>query len=112
MASKSNTGPGRSGGKSRSSGRVTAKGTQPSKGSRVGRYTPAEESGRYTAPIPKTVRRSPKWYGPLVLALLLLGVLLIILNYLTVLPGSVSAWYLVSGLVVILVGFLLATRYR
>jgi len=29
-----------------------------------------------------------------------------------VLPGSVSAWYLVSGLVVILVGFLMATRYR
>ncbi len=46
------------------------------------------------------------------LALLILGVLLILLNYLTVLPGSVSAWYLVAGLVVIFLGFVMATRYR
>jgi len=58
------------------------------------------------------VRRSPKWYGALVLLLLVAGVLCIILNYITVLPGSVSAWYLVAGLIVIFVGFIMATRYR
>jgi hypothetical protein len=47
-----------------------------------------------------------------VLGLLIAGVLLILLNYLTVLPGSVSAWYLVVGLVVIFGGFVMATRYR
>ena len=37
--------------------------------SKVGRYKTAEESGRYTAPIPKSVRRSPAWYGVLVRAI-------------------------------------------
>jgi len=108
MAAKANTGPGRAQRKGRSAeGRTTTKG-----GSRVGRYTSPEESGKYTRPIPKDVRSSPRWYGPLLLALLLLGVLLILLNYLTVLPGAVSVWYLVAGLVVIFAGFLMATRYR
>ncbi|HVX20795.1 MAG TPA: cell division protein CrgA [Acidimicrobiales bacterium] len=108
MAAKANTGPGRAQRKGRSAeGRTTAKG-----GSRVGRYTPAEDSGRYTPPIPKDTRTSPRWYGPLILVLLVLGVLMILLNYLTVLPGAVSVWYLVAGLVVIFVGFLMATRYR
>jgi len=82
------------------------------KGGRVGRYTAPEESGKYTPPVPRNVRKSPTWYGPLVLALLIGGVLLILLNYLTVLPGAVSAWYLVAGLVVIFCGFVMATRYR
>ncbi len=38
--------------------------------------------------------------------------LVIILNYLSVLPGSVSSWYLVGGLVVMFAGFYLATRYK
>jgi len=37
---------------------------------------------------------------------------MILLNYLTVLPGSVSIWYLVAGLVVIFVAFMMATRYH
>ncbi len=80
--------------------------------SRIGRYTAPEQSGKYTPPVPKTVRKSPRWFGGMVLALLVLGVLLILLNYMTVLPGSVSAWYLVAGLVVIFLGFVMATRYR
>ena len=117
MAAKANTGPGRAQRKGRSAeGRTTAKGTapkgSPKGGSRVGRYTSAEESGRYTPPIPKDTRTSPRWYGPLVLVLLVLGVLMILLNYLTVLPGAVSVWYLVAGLVVIFLGFIMATRYR
>ena len=38
--------------------------------------------------------------------------LIIVLNYLDVLPGSVSSWYLVGGLGVMFVGFYLATRYK
>ena len=41
-----------------------------------------------------------------------LGILTILLNYLSALPGSVSVWYLVGGLALIFVGFLLATRYH
>lgn len=110
------TGPGRAQRKGTSAGgRTTVKGaTRPAAkaNARVGRYTAPEESGRYTPPVPRGVRRSPRWYGVLVLALMILGVLAILLNYLTVLPGGVSAWYLVGGLVAIFVGFLMATRYR
>ena len=41
-----------------------------------------------------------------------LGVAMIALNYLAVLPGSVSPWYLVAGLGSIFTGFYLATRYH
>lgn len=108
MAPSTRRGPGRAQRKGKSAaGRTTVRAAE-----RVGRYTSPEESGRYTPPVPKTVRRSPRWYGVLVLALMILGVLMILLDYLTVLPGGVSAWYLVVGLVVIFVGFLMATRYR
>jgi hypothetical protein len=80
--------------------------------SRVGRYKTAEEKGRYTAPVPRSVRRSTPLYGITVLVLLLGGLLMILLNYLTVLPGSASTWYLVVGLVVIFTAFVMATRYR
>jgi Cell division protein CrgA len=82
--------------------------------SKVGRPSTAEESGRYTRPIPKSVRRSPPWYGALVLILLIVGVAIIVVNYLAHLPGVAhgSAWGLVAGLVLIFGGFLMATRYR
>jgi len=44
--------------------------------------------------------------------LMIVGVLLIVLNYLTLLPGSVSKWYLWSGLVLIGAGFLMTTNYN
>jgi len=43
---------------------------------------------------------------------LALGVLLIIVNYLTVLPGGASNSYLLAGLVLLAVGFWLATKYQ
>ena len=60
------------------------------------------------------VRRSPPWYGALILALLIVGVAVIVLNYLGHIPGVAhgSPWGLVAGLVMIFAGFLLATRYR
>jgi Cell division protein CrgA len=82
--------------------------------SKVGRYKTPEESGRYTAPIPKNVRHSPSWFGALILVLLIGGVTVITVNYLAHLPFMAhgSPWGLVVGLAMIFVGFLAATRYR
>jgi hypothetical protein len=114
VATNTKTGPGGASRKGKSAGgRSNPKGT--SKGtSKIGRPSTAEESGRYTRPIPKSVRRSPPWYGALVLILLLLGVAIIVINYLAHLPGVAhgSPWGLVVGLVLIFAGFLMATRYR
>ena len=41
-----------------------------------------------------------------------LGILMIILNYVGVLPGSVSNWYVFGGLGLILVGIIMATQYH
>ena len=89
-------------------------GRGPDLASKVGRYKTAEESGRYTAPIPKSVRHSPPWFGALILVLLIGGVAVITVNYLAHLPfvAHGSPWGLVVGLAMIFVGFLLATRYR
>jgi hypothetical protein len=95
-------GPGRATRKGRSSGRTTAR-----PGARA---RPA--SGRYTPPVPRSVKRSPKWMGPFILGLLLLGALTIVLNYFDVLPDSPTNWYLLGGIVLIASGFVVATRYR
>jgi hypothetical protein len=106
VATNTKPGPGGASRKGKSTtGRTTSK---------VGRPSTAEESGRYTRPIPKNVRRSPPWYGPLILALLVVGVAVIVVNYLAHIPfvAHGSAWGLVAGLLMLFVGFLLATRYR
>jgi hypothetical protein len=102
----STKGPGGASKRGRSaSGRTTSK---------VGRYKSPEESGRYTAPIPKNVRHSPPWFGALVLILLIGGVVVITVNDLANLPFAAhgSPWGLVAGLVMIFAGFLMATRYH
>tara|TARA_B100000427_G_scaffold86029_1_gene70582 strand:+ start:867 stop:1121 length:255 start_codon:yes stop_codon:yes gene_type:complete len=55
---------------------------------------------------------SSKKYIITMTMLMILGVLMIVLNYLTVLPGSVSKWYLWSGLGLIGIGFIMTTEYR
>jgi Cell division protein CrgA len=82
------------------------------RGTTTGRYMSAEQTGRYTKPIPKDTRRSAAWYGPLCVGLLSLGTVLLVGNYLTFLPGAVSPWYLAAGLVAIICGFVLLTRLR
>jgi hypothetical protein len=49
-----------------------------------------------------------------VLTLLIVGVALIVVNYLAHLPWVAhgSPWGLVAGLVIIFVGFMMSTRYR
>jgi hypothetical protein len=81
----------------------TAKGAQ-------GRVTP--KAGRYTPPVPKDVKVSPRWVPVLMGGFLLLGALIILLNYVNVLPGSVTNWYLLVGLALITAGFVTATQWR
>ena len=63
-------------------------------------------------PIPKSVRQSPRWFGPALLALLVVGLLLIVGNYVGILPASPDNWYLIGGLVGIVVGAMMATQYH
>ena len=89
--------------------------TPPKKATKPGRHTPKqsrEVNKRYTAPIPKSVRRSPTWFGPLLLVLLILGLLLIVGNYVGILPGSPDNWYLIGGLAGIVIGAMMATQYH
>lgn len=80
-----------------------------------GRYTP-KASGRYTPPIPKEYKVSPTWVPVLMGVFLVTGMLLIILNYLEVLPeiggNEASNWYLLGGLGLITAGFITATKWR
>jgi hypothetical protein len=101
MAKSSGSKKGRS-----AQGRATPKG-----GGGLGRYTDAEASGRYTRATPKSAKVSPRWWAPVMLALMLLGVVVILLNYLGVF-GQSSSWYLIGGIGVIGAGFLMATSYR
>jgi hypothetical protein len=81
-------------------------------GNRTGRYVSAEERGRYTAPRSRSQRESPWWFGWLVVGQFVLGLFIIVLNYLSVLPGSTSAWYLLAGVGVIFTGFITLLRYH
>ncbi len=68
--------------------------------------------GRYTPPIPKDQRKSPPWYPVVLLALLVIGLLMIVLNYVHVLPGGTSNWYLIGGIGAIVAGLTMATFYH
>ena len=91
------------------------------KGSPTGRVTPkggarASErevtSGRYTPPVPRAYKSSPPWVLVLLLAFLVGGMLVILCNYLGLLPGGAKNLYLLVGLGLITCGFITATRYR
>ncbi|MDQ4024271.1 MAG: cell division protein CrgA [Actinomycetota bacterium] len=64
-------------------------------------------------PPPKTKpKSSPLWVGALFFTLLLTGVLVIIFNYLGLLPGENAAWALWYGLGLISVSFAVATQWH
>lgn len=69
-------------------------------------------SGRYTPPIPKEYKVSPRWVPVLMFTLLIGGFVMIVTNYLGVLPGGAKNLYLLIGLGLITSGFIAATRYR
>lgn len=75
-----------------------------------GRATP-KHSKRYTPPIPRSQKVSPIWVPILMFASLGLGMLMILTNYVDLLPGDgPSNVYLLIGLGLITVGFITATR--
>ena len=76
------------------------------------RYTPPAPSARYTPPIPKEQKVSPPWVPVLMFTLLGLGIIVILTNYLGILPGGAKNAYLLVGLGLITGGFITATRYR
>lgn len=86
----------------------------PQRNDKRGRVTPrgATASGRYTPPIPREVKVSPRWVPIVMFALLIVGMLIIVVNYLEVLPGGANNMYLLLGLGLITAGFITATRYR
>ncbi len=77
-----------------------------------GSRTSARRGGRYTPPTPRTVKRSPRWLPYLIGLILLVGILMIVLNYFDVLPDSPTNWYLLGGILVFATGFALATQWR
>ncbi|MCU1372959.1 MAG: hypothetical protein JWO68_245 [Actinomycetia bacterium] len=89
-------------------GRTTPKGGH----APVGRPSSATESGRYTPPIPREDKVSPMWVPVLMFTLLTIGVLVIVLNYVNLLPGDASNGYLLLGLLFITGGFVTATNYH
>ena len=100
MATKAKPGPGKAQKKGRSaSGRTTEAGRPP-------------QSSRYTPPIPKSVKTSPRWMGITIIVLFLLGVAVVILNYAGLLPGGVNNLWLIAAIGSIFAGLILATRYH
>jgi hypothetical protein len=70
-------------------------------------------SSRYTPPVPAKLKGpSPMWVPVLLFGLLIVGALVIILNYMGLLPNAPQNYYLVGGLVAILGGIMVATQYR
>ncbi|HEV3130867.1 MAG TPA: cell division protein CrgA [Acidimicrobiales bacterium] len=100
MATKAKAGPGKAQKKGRSAG---------------GRTTSARttvRNDRYTPPIPKNAKTSPRWMGIAIIALFLIGVLVVILNYAGLLPGGVNNLWLVAAIGAIFAGLIMATRYH
>jgi hypothetical protein len=109
--------------KRKAGGRVTPKGTKPGDlpsapapsvtgSSTRGPHRAQTPSSRYTPPTPRSVKQSPPWVPVLMFGLLLVGAIMIVLNYLELLPSSASNWYLLGGLGLILSGIFVATQYR
>ena len=72
-------------------------------------------SSRYTPPSPASGKlHAGGQLVPIVMFTLLgVGVLMIIINYMSVLlPGAPSNWYIVGGLGLILAGIMVATQWR
>lgn len=107
-------------------GRFTPKGTavpaRGPKGKAGGPGKPDEpklpayaQSGRYTPPThneAEVVKETKPWVVPLLVASLVLGMLLIVNYYVSVLPGGRSGYYLLGGLAAITGGFAVATQLR
>lgn len=91
-------------------GRVTPKGTRPTDIKVSADPGHPGVSRRYTPPIPASEKLTEPWVAPVMFTLLGIGSLMIILNYIDILPGGTNNWYLFGGLGFILGGIITATR--
>ena len=55
---------------------------------------------------------SPIWVPVLMVTLLALGAIVIVLNYVALLPGDTNNWYLLGGLGLLLAGMVVATQWH
>jgi Co/Zn/Cd efflux system component len=77
---------------------------------------------RHQPPPRKKPKPSPRWFGLSILAAMFAGVIMIVLNYLGVMPafkalgldvsGDTNNFYLFAGLGLIAAGFLASTQWR
>ncbi len=74
---------------------------------------PPPKPSRYTAPAEKAKKSSPMWVPATMFTCLILGILVIVGNYLQLLPGGEAQnSYLFVGLGLMIGGFVLSTQYR
>lgn len=107
-------------------GRFTPKGSATAKSTQKGTVRDGaegekrplyESSGRYTAPsehkaAEAALQMTRPWVPWVMFALLAIGGVMIVLNYIDVLPNSPSNWYLLGGILAITGGFVTATQLR
>jgi hypothetical protein len=77
----------------------------------------ATSSGRYTPPAAREAVKldggTGRWVLPVLFALLVLGGLLIVLNYMSVLlPGAPSNWWLLGGMGCLVASLVVATQLK
>ena len=84
----------------RKTSRITPKGTRPQNAP-----APQQSAGGQG-------EQSASWFGWLIAALLGIGTAVIVSNYMSWLPGSPASVWIAVGLGIVLVGILLATRWR
>jgi hypothetical protein len=75
------------------------------------------KKGAFTAPPPKSPgpRPSPRWFAPVMVGLLILGLVWVVVYYLSQSKypvPDIGNWNLVAGFAVLMVGFGMLTRWR
>lgn len=72
-----------------------------------------QQEHHHTATPKKEVKPpSPGWYVALMFGLMVIGGLMIILNYIDLMPGGTQGYWLIGGLAAIGVGFAMTLNYR
>ena len=60
----------------------------------------------------KKHKGSPRWYGPMILLVMAIGVIVIVLNYMGLMPGDTQPYWLFAGLGLIGAGFIATMWWR